>query len=78
MSVSMLAEQLVKAGISVDVFSTTANGPEELPVQPKQVIVVDGVNVTYFTRLTKDHTQFSPSLLKYLWKNAIKLKELNW
>ena len=32
MSVSILSEQLVKAGEDVKVFATTANGKEELPV----------------------------------------------
>jgi len=70
MSVSMLAEQLVIAGESVDVFTTTANGKEELPVVVGKSIMVDGVNTTYFHRVTKDHTQFSPDLLTHVWKNA--------
>jgi len=70
MSVSMLSEQLVKAGVAVKVYTTTANGKTELPVTPDQTTVVDGVTVTYFKRLTKDHSHFSPALLKQLWKNA--------
>jgi glycosyltransferase involved in cell wall biosynthesis len=70
MSVSMLAEQLIMAGESVDVFTTTANGKEELPVVVGKPIIVDGVNTTYFHRVTKDHTQFSPDLLIHVWKNA--------
>jgi glycosyltransferase involved in cell wall biosynthesis len=70
MSVSMLSEQLIKAGCSTDVFTTTANGKSELPVIPGQNANVEGVNVTYFKRITKDHSHFSPALLKRIWKNA--------
>ncbi|MDP9046840.1 MAG: glycosyltransferase, partial [Bacteroidota bacterium] len=70
MSVSMLCEQLVKAGVIVNVFTTTANGEIELPVAADQPVHVDGVPVRYFKRLTKDHSHFSPSLLSALWKNV--------
>lgn len=70
MSVSMLSEQLLKAGVEVEVYTTTANGKTELPVIPNQTVVIDGVTVTYFKRLTKDHSHFSPALLKRLWNNA--------
>ena len=70
MSVSMLSEHLVKAGIDVGVFATTANGKTELSVIAGKPANVDGVAVTYFKRITKDHTHFSPSLLIRLWKEA--------
>jgi len=70
MSVSMLAEQLVIAGEDVTVYATTANGLSELPVKIAKPILVDGVTVIYFKRITKDHTHFSPSLLKHLWRTA--------
>ncbi|MFI5140389.1 MAG: XrtY-associated glycosyltransferase XYAG1 [Sphingobacteriales bacterium] len=70
MSVSMLSEQLAKAGVSIKVFATTANGKTELPVVPGQTVDVDGVAVTYFRRITKDHTHLSPTLLNTLWKEA--------
>ncbi|MEO6850704.1 MAG: glycosyltransferase [Mucilaginibacter sp.] len=72
MSVSKLSEQMAKAGCIVEVFTTTANGPGELPIKPDERTVVDGVGVTYFTRLTKDHTHFSPKLLRKLWKDVGK------
>ncbi|HTE01349.1 MAG TPA: hypothetical protein VK668_18815, partial [Mucilaginibacter sp.] len=62
MSVSKLSEQMVKAGCIVEVFTTTANGPVELPVVPDKQTNIDGVPVTYFKRLTKDHSHFSPAL----------------
>ena len=70
MSVSMLCEQLARAGNSVSVFTTTANGESELSVATGNPINVDRVNVTYFKRITKDHTHFSPSLLTKLWKEV--------
>jgi glycosyltransferase involved in cell wall biosynthesis len=70
MSVAMLCEQLVKAGCQISVYTTTANGPHELDVVPNQTVMVDGVDVTYFKRITKDHSHLSPALLKAVWKNA--------
>jgi len=70
MSVSKLSEQLTKAECYVEVFTTTANGKAELPIIPGTKVVVENVPVTYFKRLTKDHTHFSPSLLKRIWKEA--------
>lgn len=70
MSVSRLCEQLVKSGAAVTVYTTTANGPTELPVIANQLVNIEGVNVIYFKRLTKDHTHFSPALLTRLWKDV--------
>lgn len=70
MSVATLCEELAKAGVVIEVFTTTANGPEELPVVPDTALMVDGVQVTYFKRVTKDHTHFSPALLKAVWKQV--------
>jgi glycosyltransferase involved in cell wall biosynthesis len=70
MSVAMLCEQLVKAGCQISVYTTTANGPHELDVVPNQTVMVDGVKVTYFKRITKDHSHLSPALLQAVWKNA--------
>ena len=70
MSVSKLSEEMVLGGNTVDVFATTANGETELAVEPGKQVNVDGVNVTYFKRLTKDHSHFSPDLLRRLWYDA--------
>jgi len=70
MSVSMLAENLVKAGLDTEVYTTTANGKEELPVVPAVKVIVDGVAVTYFKRITKDHSHCSPALFKALWNEG--------
>lgn len=70
MSVSMLSEELAKAGVAVTVFTTTANGTAELPVVPGEMTRVDGVSVIYFKRITKDHSHFSPAFIRALWKQA--------
>lgn len=70
MSTAMLCEELSAAGISIDVYATTANGDDELQVNTGIPQDVDGVRVTYFKRITKDHTHFSPGLLKKLWKTV--------
>ena len=62
-SISELCEALVRENISVDVFTTTANGKLELNIPSSEKIMVDGVGVTYFSRQTKDHTHFSIGLL---------------
>jgi glycosyltransferase involved in cell wall biosynthesis len=71
-SVSRLCEALVEAGQTVDVFTTTANGKTELGVKPGVKIDVDGVQVIYFKRLTKDPTHVSPALWMHLWRNGNK------
>ncbi|WP_367864837.1 XrtY-associated glycosyltransferase XYAG1 [Pedobacter sp. WC2423] len=70
MSVSKLSEELVKAGCTVEVFTTTANGLTELEVTMVIPQNIDGVKVRYFKRLTKDHSHFSPGLLAFLWKEV--------
>ena len=74
-SVGKLCEVLVKAISSDDdtleVLTTTANGKQELDVEAAKQQIVDGVPVTYFKRLTKDHSHFSPALLLGL-KNLIR------
>lgn len=69
-SVSKLCEGLAAAGHHVDVFTTRANGAEELDVKPGVWFDVDGVRVTYFHRITKDPTHVSPSLWLHLYLNA--------
>ena len=72
-SVCLLCETLASKGnCQVTVASTTANGKYELPVYKKTPKLVDGVSVFYFPRWTKDHSQFSPALLWWLWRNVRK------
>lgn len=70
MSVSKLSEELVKVGTDLEVICTTANGQEELPVTSGHQTMVDGVRVTYYKRLTKDHSHFSPALYRALWRKV--------
>ena len=70
MSVSKLSEQMAIAGCQVEVFTTAANGSAELQVTPNEQVMIDGVPVTYFKRITKDHSHFSPALLTRLWKEV--------
>ncbi len=70
MSVAKLCEQLIRIGNQVEVFTTTANGTEELAIERNIPQNVDGVKVRYFNRLTKDHSHFSPRLLLTLWNDV--------
>lgn len=69
-SVSCLAESLAAAGAEVWVFTTTANGPEELDVPVSMPIEVNGVRVVYFRRWTGDHGHFCPALWLALWRQG--------
>ena len=59
-------DQEAKIQNAIEVFTTTANGKEELNVETGKQQNVDGVPVTYFKRWTKDHSHFSPGLLIHL------------
>lgn len=62
--------------IEIEVFTTTANGNTELDVNTNDSVIVDGVKLKYFKRLTKDHTHFSPALLWALRKEILtEIKE---
>lgn len=54
----------------ITVYTTLANGNNELPYSSGVIKIVDGVAVHYFKRLTKDHSHFSPDLLRHLWKTV--------
>jgi glycosyltransferase involved in cell wall biosynthesis len=69
MSVSTLCENLAKAGEAIEVATTTANGKEDFSYSNGDKVVVDGVPVVYFKRLTGDHSHFSPSLYSYLFRH---------
>jgi glycosyltransferase involved in cell wall biosynthesis len=73
-SISTLCEALQRCRGNVTVFTTTANGKTELQVARKLAILVDGVPVHYFRRITKDHLHFSPSLYVQLYRQIKKRK----
>lgn len=56
----------------IQVYTTLANGNEELPYPNAHTEIIDGVLVTYFKRITKDHSHLSPALLSHLWSNVKK------
>ena len=64
--IAELAETLVRMGHSVTVYTTTANGKTELEMTGEKPVLVDGVSVHYFRRITKDHTHISPALWNML------------
>ena len=68
--IARLAEQLVKMGHTLTVYTTAANGKTELDVSLNIDTIVDGVHVHYFKRITKDHTHVSPALWKALNRNV--------
>lgn len=70
--VSLLAESLAKTGHDVTVYTTTANGKYELDVKLNEKIIINGVKVYYFKRLTKDHTHISPGFWTKILRNAHK------
>lgn len=68
--IARLAERLVQLGHSVTVYTTTANGKTELQVPVGETVMVNGVAVKYFKRITKDHTHVSPALYRATWKTV--------
>lgn len=56
----------------IEVFTTTANGSKELDVEVNKAVFVNGVQVTYFNRWTKDHSHFSPGLLQELRRKILR------
>jgi glycosyltransferase involved in cell wall biosynthesis len=71
-SVAALCESLVIAGQDVTVFTTNANGAENLSVDTNQYYSVEGVNVRYFNRWTKGHFNVSPTLFLEVIRKAKK------
>ena len=69
-SVSRLAEEQARNQARVSVYTTTANGNEELDLPAAQPIGMAGVQVWYFRRWTGDHSHFSPALMMHLWKTV--------
>lgn len=68
-SVAYLAENLSKQN-EVLVLSTNANGKENLTIDTLHPLQMDGVNIRFFKRQTKDHSHLSIGMLRYLWKHG--------
>lgn len=75
--IARLAEQLALMGHAVTVYTTTANGAEELEVPVNEPVVTAGVTVIYFKRITGDHTHVSPALWKAVWANAHQFDKIH-
>src|SRR5438445_13776112 len=58
-SILGLCKGLQHAGVDVEVFTTTANGEEEMPASPPGGDCYDGVPVRYFAR-TMPRRRWSP------------------
>ncbi len=69
-SISALCEAQAALGNEVSVFTTNANGGTNLEIPLEVAQSVNGINVTYFPRITGDHTHVSPKLWWKLWKEA--------
>lgn len=63
-SVPALCEALAREGADITVFTTNANGSEDLPVPPNMPVSVDGVSVYYFQRSHVPARYFYSSKLK--------------
>ncbi|RYE55228.1 MAG: hypothetical protein EOP48_10655, partial [Sphingobacteriales bacterium] len=78
-SVSQLCEALAIASddrvLHSSVLTTRANGESELSVPTGVPQLVDGVRVTYFDRITKDHSHLSLALLNQLQKEIKNHKQ---
>jgi glycosyltransferase involved in cell wall biosynthesis len=73
LSIAKLCEVL-STKYTIEVLTTRANGKTELPISSHNPLIVDGVSVQYFHRITKDHTHLSLSLLWSLCKQLRKTK----
>lgn len=62
-----MCESLAEAGHKVSVYTTTANGKIELDVISGKEYIVNGVQVYYFSRNTKGHSNLSIGLLKHFY-----------
>jgi glycosyltransferase involved in cell wall biosynthesis len=71
-AVTDLCENLAKAGHQVNVYTTDANGQNNLVIPIGQELIINGVQVRYHHRWTKDHTHLTPSLLFRVIRNVRK------
>lgn len=69
-SISALCKGLWQQGHQVEVYTTNANGKNNLDLTPNETYMRDGVQVTYFSRWTGDHSNFSPGLLLKVFRNV--------
>jgi glycosyltransferase involved in cell wall biosynthesis len=80
-SVSSLVEAQVRTGAQVTVFTTTANGNQELDVRPNEPVTINGAKVYYFKRNTHIPGLLSIAFLQKVWSEASKFEVVhvhNW
>ncbi len=65
-TVLRLCLSLQRAGVGIDVITTTANGDEDLTVKTHSEIDVEGLRVRYFPRWGTTDYAFSPALVRWL------------
>ncbi len=71
-SISALCEAQAALGHKVTVFTTNANGVNNLNVPLGSIQSINNVGVIYFPRITGDHTHISPKLWLHLFNDAKK------
>ena len=71
-SVSALCEAQAIMGNEIVVFTTNANGANNLDVTLAKIQRINNVSVVYFPRITGDHTHVSPKLWLALYRDAKK------
>ncbi len=59
--ISALCETLSAQGYDVHVITTNANGKADFANKNGSVTIIDGIPVTYYKRITGDHTSVSPA-----------------
>ncbi|MEI6411551.1 MAG: glycosyltransferase, partial [Bacteroidota bacterium] len=69
-SVSSLVEAQARKGAQVTVFTTTANGDQELEVPDNEAVTINGATVYYFKRNARIPGLLSISLLQKIWSEA--------
>jgi glycosyltransferase involved in cell wall biosynthesis len=65
-----LAEALGRRGLRVDVVTTNAAGPHDLPVEPYQWFDESTYRLQYFPRWTRFEAKLSPALMRWLFRHV--------
>ena len=70
LAVKAMTSSLVKAGLEVDIATTTANGTTEMNVPLASPVIETGVRYHYFPRSLPRQWSFSPLLARWLYENV--------
>lgn len=79
-SIHEMSRKLVELGLDVTVFTTNADGPDNLDVSPGNEKIIDGVKVYYYPIERPRSYFYSPQLAKALRERAsdFDLMHINW